>query len=31
MDILCIGNFYLKKINQDKKLINNYQNKFELD
>jgi len=31
MDILCMGNFYLKKKNQDKKLINNYQNKFELD
>ena len=31
MDILCIGNFYLKKKDQDKKLINNYQNKFELD
>ena len=31
MDILCMGNFYLKKKNKDKKLINNYQNKFELD
>jgi carbamoyltransferase len=31
LDVLSIGNFYLKKKDQDKSLKNDYVNKFELD
>ena len=31
MDTLVIGNFYLTKSQQNRKLINNYKNKFDLD
>ena len=31
MDTLVIGNFYLTKSQQNRKLINNYKNEFDLD
>ena len=31
LDVLVIGNFYLKKENQDRKLRRNYKDKYELD
>ena len=31
LDVLVIGNFYLKKENQDRELIRSYKDKYELD
>ena len=31
LDLLVLNNFMLKKINQDKAILKNYQNSFQLD